>query len=404
MPFCLYPVKRGVRNLFRTPYRSVIVMMLLAGIIAAFTVMWEASGNSQAELRRLESKVRTVIELREAGAFGTGGFGGDKPVGEHDFTYNTLAKVKSIPGAAHLTRIDEYVYATQIDTSKPNIYSMVIGMRPDAEMRAIGEIDYEHASIVGGRGLALEDAGQNVAVVGRLYALQRTDIPEAAIGVKTLPAAMILLNGVTFTVIGIYETGNAFGDNHVFVPITAFQRAFRSGQKLSKIFVTVDSVRHVEQVAQELKARIAETDVVTTAQEVSTARKSTESIAAISHYGVIVLFFGGALLISLLMALVTKERVWEIGVLKAIGASNREIVIQFMAETLVLVAISGLIGIGLVWLMVPWVHQLLPISLPERWSSALVALVTTLLFGLLGIAYPVLRGIKTSPLEAIREE
>ena len=378
--------------------------MLLAGIIAAFTVMWEASGNSQAELRRLESKVRTVIELREAGAFGTGGFGGDKPVGEHDFTYNTLAKVKSIPGAAHLTRIDEYVYATQIDTSKPNIYSMVIGMRPDAEMRAIGEIDYEHASIVGGRGLALEDAGQNVAVVGRLYALQRTDIPEAAIGVKTLPAAMILLNGVTFTVIGIYETGNAFGDNHVFVPITAFQRAFRSGQKLSKIFVTVDSVRHVEQVAQELKARIAETDVVTTAQEVSTARKSTESIAAISHYGVIVLFFGGALLISLLMALVTKERVWEIGVLKAIGASNREIVIQFMAETLVLVAISGLIGIGLVWLMVPWVHQLLPISLPERWSSALVALVTTLLFGLLGIAYPVLRGIKTSPLEAIREE
>lgn len=404
MPFCFYPAKRGVRNLFRTPYRSVIVVMLLAGIIAAFTVMWEASGNSQAELRRLESKVRTVIELREAGAFGTGGFGGDKPMGEHDFTYNTLAKVKSIPGAAHLTRIDEYVYATQIDTSRPNIYSMVIGMRPDAEMRAIGEIDYEHASIVGGRGLSIEDTGQNVAVVGRLYALQRTNIPEAAIGVMTLPNATIQLNGVPFTVIGVYETGNAFGDNHVFVPITAFQRAFRSGQKLSKIFVTVDSVRHVEQVAQELKERINEADVVTTAQEVSTARKSTESIAAISHYGVIVLFFGGALLISLLMALVTKERVWEIGVLKAIGASNREIVIQFMTETLALVAVSGLIGIGLVWLMVPWAHQILPISLPERSSSALVALVTTLLFGLLGIAYPVLRGLKAAPLEAIREE
>lgn len=38
----------------------------------------------------------------------------------------------------------------QIDTSKPNIYSMVIGMNPGAEMREIGEVDYEHAAITAG--------------------------------------------------------------------------------------------------------------------------------------------------------------------------------------------------------------------------------------------------------------
>jgi putative ABC transport system permease protein len=53
---------------------------------------------------------------------------------------------------------------------------MIIGLRPGAELRAIGEVDYEHAQIIAGRGLQGEDSDQQVAIIGRLYALQRANL------------------------------------------------------------------------------------------------------------------------------------------------------------------------------------------------------------------------------------
>ncbi|HXG03941.1 MAG TPA: hypothetical protein VNO23_11095 [Candidatus Binatia bacterium] len=83
----------------------------------------------------------------------------------------------------------------------------------------------------------------------------------------------------------MYTTGNDLGDNHVFVPIEAFRAVFRPGKKLTKIFVTVDSVGNVERVVQDLKdrTRFPEVDVVTT-PEVSTARTTLGSLAVASVY------------------------------------------------------------------------------------------------------------------------
>ncbi len=85
------------------------------------------------QLESLRSNVRTVIELREAGAFGTGGFGADAPVGsaeagrEHGtayFSFTTLERVQRIPHADHIAKIEEYVMEPQIDPSVPNAYAM----------------------------------------------------------------------------------------------------------------------------------------------------------------------------------------------------------------------------------------------------------------------------------------
>jgi putative ABC transport system permease protein len=167
---------RGVRNPGRNLARSALVVVLLSVIIGVFVVMVQAASLTRQQLGQLEARVRTLIELREAGAFGTGGFGGDQPVGEEAFSIATLKKVRAIPHARHLVRIDEYVYTPQIDPSKPNAYAMIIGLRPGAELRAIGEVDYEHARLVAGRSLRAEDENQPVAVIGQLYALQRVHL------------------------------------------------------------------------------------------------------------------------------------------------------------------------------------------------------------------------------------
>jgi hypothetical protein len=85
-------------------------VFLLALVIGLLAVMVQATVVSRQQLGQMETKIRTLIELREAGAFGTGEFGGDKPVGEEDFSLHTLEKVQQIPHASHIAKIDEYIY------------------------------------------------------------------------------------------------------------------------------------------------------------------------------------------------------------------------------------------------------------------------------------------------------
>ena len=393
---------RGLRNPFRSRVRAGVVVVLLALVTGFLALMVQAALASRDQIAQLDARVRTLVELREAGAFGTGGFGGDKPVGEHNFSTDTLERLRRIPNAGHLAKIEEYVYTPQVDPSRPNAYAMVIGTRPGAAMRAIGEVDYENARIIAGRALRPDDAQGRVAVVGRLYARQRLGIRE--LDAASLSGRRVMLAGQPFEVVGVYTTANHFGDNHVFIPIEAFRAAFKPGKKLTKIFVTVDSIANVERVVKDLKdpTKFPEVDTVTTPEAVSTARTTLGSLAAASVYGSILLFAIGAVLVVFVMVLSTRERVREIGTLKAIGASNREVVVQFLAES---VTLSGLGGVGAVLVAAVFAQVLhgvlrLPVAFDGR---ALVFIgIGSIVFAALGSLYPVIRGVRLSPVEAMR--
>jgi cell division protein FtsX len=393
-------IVRGVRNPFRSRVRTTVVVLLLAVIIGLFGVLVQGALVTRQQLDALQASVRTVIELREAGAFGTGGFGGDKPVGAEDFSIATLEAVKRIPNAIHIRKIEEYVHAPQIDASMPNAYAMIIGLRPGAPMRAIGEVDYENARIVAGRSLAPQDDARDVAVVGKLYGEERLGISpgndESALDGKTLTLA-----GVSLQVVGVYSTGNAFGDNHVFVPLETFRRIFYPGGKLSKIRVTVDSVANVEAVTEDLK-RLKGVDAVTAAEQVATARATLGSIAAATFYGSLLLFMIGGVLVVFIMILATRERIKEIGTLKAIGASNREIVKQFVAEVLALTGLAAVGAVVVAALCAVVLRTMLGIDLHVGRDTFLLILLGGLGFAVLGSCYPILKGVRLSPVEAMK--
>jgi len=391
-------IKRGVKNLCRNGVRTAVVALLLALVMGLLALMTQAAVLSRQQLGRLEARVRTLIELREAGAFGTGGFGGDTPIGEGGVSVETLEKVKRIPHARHIARIEEYIYTPQIDPSKANAYAMIIGMRPGAAMRAIGEIDYENARLIAGRALQEKDLGQPAAVVGKLYAKERLGL--AGLSDAALAGSEVPLNGQPFRVVGVYTTDNDFGDNHVFIPLGAFRETFHPGKKLGKIFVHVDSVANVAQVVEDLK-NIPEADVVTTPEAVSTARTTLGGIAATSVFGSIMLFAVGGVLVAFVMVLITKERIREIGTLKAIGASNREVVNQFLAEVFALTLMAGAGALPLAYLSRPLLRRALGLALEVDRGVFLLILASCFLFGAIGSLYPILRGLRLSPVEAM---
>ncbi len=393
-------IQRGLRNPFRNKVRAGVVVFLLALIIGLFAVMVQAAFQTQKQLEGLQASVRTLIELREAGAFGTGGFGGDKPVGAEEFSLTTLKMIKQIPNAKYITKIEEYVHIPQMDASKENAYAMIIGLRPGAPMRAIGEVDYENAKIIAGRSLRAEDANENVAVVGRLYAKERVGISDVG-SESVLEGKKMTLNGEPLQVVGVYATGNDFGDNHVFVPLEAFRRIFKPGERLSKIRITVDSIANVEAVAADLK-RIPGVDAVTASEQVSTAKTTLGSMAATTLYGSVLLFVIGGVLVVFVMVLATRERIREIGTLKALGASNFEITKQFLAEIITLVLLAGLGAVLVAALSVQVLQRALGLATTLDRNTFLLIILGGFAFASIGSLYPIIKGVRLSPVEAMK--
>ncbi len=392
-------IARGLINPFRNKARAVVVVALLSLVTGFLALMVQATFASRQQIAAMEGRVRTLIELREAGAFGTGGFGGDHPVGEEDFSTDTLTAALRIRNASHLARVDEYVYKPEVDPSRKNAYAMVIGLHPGAALRAIGEVDYENARIVAGRNLNVDDQHANVAIAGRLYAAQRLGIANTS----DLERAEkhIALDGRRFRVVGIYTTANDFGDNHVFIPINSFRATFNPGKKLSKIFVTVDNIANVERVVADLK-KIPEADVVTAPEAVSTARTTLGTLAVASAYAAILLFAIGAVLTVFVMILSTRERIREIGTLKAIGASNREVALQFLSEAFAMSALGAVGALLLALPFAPLLSNVLGVPIAFDGNVILLILAGSVTFAALGSLYPVIHGVRLSPVDAMR--
>lgn len=390
-------VARGCRNPFRNRFRSAVVVALLSLVIGLFAVLVQGALATKEKLESLQAGVRTVVELREAGAFGTGGFGGDKPVGELDFSVARLAEIERIPNARYVRKVEEYVHSPQIDPSVPNAYAMVIGLRPGSPMRAIGEVDYENARIVAGRALTPADEGRDVAVVGKLYARERLRIADP----KTLDGKALTLDGQALQVVGIYSTGNDFGDNHVFVPLETFRRILKPGDKLSKIRVTVDAVDHVEAVTADLQ-RLKGVDAVTAKEQVATARATLGSISAATVYGSLLLFAIGGVLVVFIMVLSTRERIREIGTLKAIGASSAEVVEQFLAEVFTLTGLAAVGALLVSAASAAVLRSTLDVEMQIGPSTFGLIALGGLAFGALGSLYPIVKGMRLSPIEAMK--
>jgi len=121
------------------------------------------------------------------------------------------------------------------------------------------------------------------------------------------------------------------------------------------------------------------------------------SIAGIS------LLVGGIGIMNIMLASVT-ERTQEIGIRRAIGAKRRQIISQFLIETVVLSIIGGLIGIGLGVLVPSLITYFAGMPTVITLESILLPLVISGAVGILFGLYPAARAAKVDPIVALRHE
>lgn len=414
----------GVRNLWRSKLRLIVVAALIGAPFFLLLVMQSIGDAVQRQTETLKQNVNNTLQMRARGSMGHVNMVGNEAILHQD----VLAKVK---GVEHVARVEPYLLA--MTPTEGHNFAMIVGVDPEDTRRLESHGEAGNPKILFGRDLAEEDRGKRIAIIGQGVAkwagIKPGDIGRATITLdlkRTHPVIFALGRPpVTLTVAGIYASGYVFGDMQLFVPLDTFRQAYAVPEGISWLYVRADSAENLPAVERQLRAMLGDAaDIIspTTVAEFQTTataavqRLATGGIGLSAALMVVVVFF--------VMLLVVRERAWEIGTLKALGASDSGIVVGFLTEAILLCAIGALTAAALfgIWggplaqlVFGLGVSPFLPshystlansLSLAPRFGAATLAiLVGACLFAALaGSAWGIRQIVRLSPMEAIRHE
>ena len=215
----------------------------------------------------------------------------------------------------------------------------------------------------------------------------------------------IEVDGEDFEVVGIYETGDSNMAGGVFTSISKVGEIMDDEDSISNIYVKVEKGVDAQEVADRIDAKYGDnittiTSVMEMEQMADMLNMLQASTWAISLLAIIV---GGLGIINTMLMSVF-ERTREIGVLKAVGWSDKRILGMIVGESLVITIVSAIIGsiigFGACTILGPQMG-IDPLFTPKIFIQAFsIAIVV----GIIGGLYPAIKAVKLPPTEALRYE
>ncbi|MEI7547566.1 MAG: ABC transporter permease [Actinomycetota bacterium] len=257
----------------------------------------------------------------------------------------------------------------------------------------------------------LEAFGVRV-VAGRAYAATATD--ELMLGFraarnldKSVGDTMVV-DGNTYTVVGIFSTGQEFGDAASMLPLVTLQANERKSGDVTIAFVRVRPGADIDAVRRRIETKDPQLITVHTVAEFGRADRNLQLLSA-ADTGVTILALAiGVIIVANSMLLSFSERTREFGVLRAIGWSRRRVVLLVVGETLAVSLVGAAVGVSLSYLAIQVLQHVSALSgiLHPAYTAGVFgrALATATGIGFLGAAYPALRAALLVPLEALRRE
>ncbi|MFC2057344.1 ABC transporter permease [Campylobacterota bacterium] len=389
------------RNLMRSLLTAVGIVIGIASVIAMVNIGKGASQSITQSVEKLGSNTLYIMPGQRRGP-------GSRGVAEKPFKNKDLEILRSS------------IYALDAISPVENS-SMTVIYKEQNYRTNIRGVENEYFQIQNwklkeGRDFEKSElrTGQKVCILGQSIIKNLSATPKSMIGKK------IRLKNFSCEVIGVLEAKGAdtFGrdqDDVVLVPFTLFQRriggsdnlhlmmaAVKKNVPLEEAKIQIERVlrerRHIENATDDDFRVRSMTALLDTISQVTTVL--TVMLGAVAAISLIV---GGIGIMNIMLVSVT-ERTREIGIRMAVGAMAKDILIQFLIESIVLSGIGGIIGILSGMLITLGVSKWLNIVLVIDPSITVVALVFSMLIGIIFGIIPARKAATMNPIDALRYE
>lgn len=400
-------IRIALRALAANKGRSALTVLgIVIGVGAVVAMVSIGAGASQSvasQIQGLGSNLLTVTP----GA-GSGGFGGPREAigsAQSLTVEDGEAILANVPSAERISA--EYSSRAQVVYQNNNINSTIYGITPEYETIRKTEMSL---------GRFIDDAdlrmSNRIAVVGANVV---TDLFSGADPV----GGSIKIQDIPFTVVGVLESKGGTGfnspDDTIFIPLTTAQNRVFGVDNISQLGVEISDSAAMDQAQEDigwlLLARhglsdpddadfriMNQQDILETMSEVTgTLTALLGGIAGIS------LLVGGIGIMNIMLVSVT-ERTREIGLRKAVGAKRRDILRQFLTESVTLSLFGGLAGILLGIAGSRVLSVLMSTETVVTVNSVLLAFVFSAAIGIFFGIYPAHRASSLNPIEALKYE
>ena len=399
-------VHTALAALRRSPMRTVLTVLgLVIGVAAVITIVSLGLGARTAIEEEVEG-VGTNLVIVSAGNWTSGGvrlgMGSSSTLTAED-----AEAIRAVPGVAYVS--PSVRTRQQMIAGGQNWSANVEGVGADLPM--IRSWPLLHGSFFGPGDVANDE---KVAVIG-------TEVRDALFGTGANPVGRPVRIGIQpFIVVGVLapKGQNSSGDDQddaVFVPYTTAQKRLMGVDYLRTISISAASAERISEVAQhvtellrtrhgiipgetdDFRVRTLEEMIAVRTQTTRTMTSLLSSVAAVS------LLVGGIGVMNIMLVSVT-ERTREIGIRLAIGARQRDVMLQFLTEAVILSLFGGLLGIGLGYLLAQGVAELLGWPTLTSAGTSVIAFGFSAAIGIFFGWYPATKAAATEPIDALRFE
>jgi putative ABC transport system permease protein len=378
---------RSVGNAFRNKVRTAAVVAVLAVAIGLALAMLVANQAVGAKVQELNASVGTVLTVNPAGGQGFEG-GGEPLTTDQAATAAGVPNVSAVVGTSSLRLRNAAEAAAQAAAQTGQTgqagpggqagqggpggqaaATLTTSLTAAVDAGTLGNRNQQANGTTGATGTTQQPTrslpitatgiGAEVDTTGKaLNITQGSGLGDysaastAALLGTTLAeknsltvGSTFTINDQTYTVSGLFDAGTTFGNNAVYVTLPTAQTLAGTPGELSSMIVTVNSMDNVAAAKTALQTALgADKADVTQGQNLQSAVSSLDSVKNISFIAFVAALGTAGLIILLIMVMLVRERRREIGVLKAIGAPNRTIGLQFVLEALVLAALGSAVG------------------------------------------------------------